>query len=107
MQSKPNKPIIIDWTPTIESLIQDTAVPINHRAARFHNTLVEIIVEIATSIAVPSLVLTGGCFQNHYLLERSIYRLRQAGFIPYWHQQVPPNDGGIALGQILAALRRQ
>jgi hydrogenase maturation protein HypF len=50
-------------------------------------------------------VLSGGCFQNKYLTERAVCRLRDEGFRPYWHQRVPPNDGGIALGQIVAALR--
>ena len=51
------------------------------------------------------IVLTGGCFQNRYMTERTIRRLRSEGFRPYWHQRVPPNDGGIALGQIAAACR--
>ena len=51
-------------------------------------------------------VLSGGCFQNRYLTERTVQRLQAAGFRPYWHQRVPPNDGGIALGQIVAALRK-
>ena len=50
-------------------------------------------------------VLSGGCFQNRYLTERTIQRLRAEGFHPYWHQRVPPNDGGIALGQVTAAQR--
>jgi hydrogenase maturation protein HypF len=48
-------------------------------------------------------VLSGGCFQNRYLTERMVSHLRRAGYRPYWHQRVPPNDGGIALGQIMAA----
>ena len=51
------------------------------------------------------MVLTGGCFQNRYLSERVISRLEAEGFHPYWHQRVPPNDGGIALGQIFAWLQ--
>jgi hydrogenase maturation protein HypF len=47
-------------------------------------------------------VLSGGCFQNRYLTERTVTRLHAEGFQPYWHQRVPPNDGGIALGQIYA-----
>jgi hydrogenase maturation protein HypF len=39
------------------------------------------------------------------LLEKAIARLQAEQFCPYWHQQIPPNDGGIALGQIVAALR--
>ena len=50
-------------------------------------------------------VLTGGCFQNKYLCERAVDRLTNEGFHPYWHQRIPPNDGGIALGQIMAVLR--
>ena len=52
------------------------------------------------------MVLSGGCFQNRYLTERAVARLREAGFRPYWHQRIPPNDGGIALGQLVAASRR-
>jgi len=50
-------------------------------------------------------VLTGGCFQNRYLTERAVGRLRAEGFRPYWHQRIPPNDGGIALGQVTGAAR--
>ena len=50
-------------------------------------------------------VLSGGCFQNRYLIERAVQRLHEAGFRPYWHQRVPTNDGGIALGQIVGAAR--
>jgi len=48
--------------------------------------------------------LSGGCFQNKYLVEKTIARLNETGFQPYWHQRVPPNDGGIALGQIMAEI---
>ena len=50
-------------------------------------------------------MLSGGCFQNRYLTERAVKRLREEGFRPYWHQRVPPNDGGIALGQVAAVSR--
>ena len=50
-------------------------------------------------------MLTGGCFQNKYLTERAVTRLRQEDFRPYWHQRVPPNDGGLALGQVVAGAR--
>jgi len=46
-------------------------------------------------------VLSGGCFQNKYLIERSIRRLQEEGFHPFWHQKVPPNDGGLSLGQAI------
>jgi len=69
--------------------------------------MAEVIVDVAKRIGEPRVVLSGGCFQNAYLTERAITRLRAEGFSPYWHQRVPPNDGGISLGQIFAAVRAQ
>ena len=80
-------------------------IPAGMISAKFHNTLVEAIVAVAGIVGENRVVITGGCFQNKYLTERSIIRLREEGFRPYWHQRVPPNDGGIALGQIIAASR--
>jgi hydrogenase maturation protein HypF len=74
-------------------------------SAKFHNALVEIIIAVARHVGQTRVILTGDCFQNRYLLERSVQRLLEAGFRPYWHQRVPTNDGGIALGQIVAAAR--
>ena len=74
-------------------------------SAKFHNALVEIIVAVARHVGQTRVVLTGGCFQNRYLTERSVQRLLEEGFRPYWHQRVPTNDGGIALGQIMDAAR--
>ncbi|MEM8779223.1 MAG: hypothetical protein AAGF26_10190, partial [Cyanobacteria bacterium P01_G01_bin.49] len=61
-------------------------------------------VDIAEKTQETNIVLTGGCFQNKYLTERAIIRLRQENLTPFWHQTVPPNDGGIALGQIMAGI---
>jgi hydrogenase maturation protein HypF len=76
-------------------------------AAKFHNTLAEVIVAVAERVDEERVVLSGGCFQNLYLTERVVTRLRAAGFRPAWHQRIPPNDGGIALGQALAAARHK
>jgi hydrogenase maturation protein HypF len=78
---------------------------VNLMAARFHNALVGAVVELARVVAQPCVVLSGGCFQNKYLTERMVQQLRSGGFRAYWHRKVPPNDGGIALGQVVAALR--
>jgi len=97
----------IDWTNLIQSILEDiqnqTAITII--AAKFHNSLVAVMVAIARQFGIKQIVLTGGCFQNRYLTERAIERLTQAGFQVYCHQNIPPNDGGIAAGQIMAALR--
>ena len=95
---------IADWRPTIEAIVDEIAAGyrVGVIAAKFHNTLAEMIVAVARRIEQQHIVLTGGCFQNCELTERCVQRLVEAGFRPYWHQRVPPNDGGIALGQIVA-----
>jgi hydrogenase maturation protein HypF len=105
---KSTAPSIIDWRPMFEEIIGDVrhGVASGVVAAKFHNTLVEIIVAIARHAGQTRVVLSGGCFQNRYLTERSVQRLLETGFRPYWHQRVPTNDGGIALGQIIDASRR-
>ena len=62
-----------------------------------------MLVACARRTAHNQVVLTGGCFQNRLLTEMAIDRLRAEGFEPYWHQHLPPNDGGLALGQALWA----
>jgi len=100
-------PLTIDWAPTVFQILDDVKknIPVAETSAKFHNTMAEMIIDVAGRIGEKRVVLTGGCFQNKYLLERTVGRLEQEGFRPYWHQRVPPNDGGIALGQIYAAHR--
>ena len=59
---------------------------------------------VAKHVGEEKVVLTGGCFQNRRLTERAVTRLREDDFRPYWHQRIPPNDGGIALGQAVAVM---
>jgi hydrogenase maturation factor HypF (carbamoyltransferase family) len=58
---------------------------------------------VAIRIGQKSVILTGGCFQNARLTEATVAALRDAGCEPVWHQRVPPNDGGLALGQAVWA----
>ena len=90
-----------DWTPLIAAVVADqrAGMPVSAIAARFHNALVNWIVEVATKIGEKQIVLSGGVFQNRYLTERAAAVLESRGFVVYTHQRVPPNDGGIALGQ--------
>ena len=98
------KPLVIDWQPLLEGLLTDISQgqSVAHCAARFHSALAEVTVTVARQVGVPDVALTGGCFQNRLLSELTIDRLRAVGFHPHWHRQVPPNDGGIALGQVVA-----
>jgi hydrogenase maturation protein HypF len=100
-------PLVFDWGPMIRELLADLdreAAPAA-AAVKFHNTLAEAVVAMARRVGQERVVLSGGCFQNQYLSEQTVRRLERAGFRPYWHQRIPPNDGGIALGQVVAAWR--
>ena len=101
--------LVVDWQPIVEGILQDVArgTPAGVISARWHHTLAEVVVAIARRIGEPHVALTGGCFQNRYLTEQTVGRLERAGFQPYWHQRIPPNDGGIAVGQIVAVLRSE
>ncbi|PSB59803.1 carbamoyltransferase HypF [Chroococcidiopsis cubana CCALA 043] len=100
-----SSPAIVDWLPMVRGILVDIncGLPLGKISAKFHNTLVEIVVAVAKSVGEGKIILTGGCFSNKYLNERAIKRLQAENFYPYWHQRIPPNDGGIALGQIVAA----
>jgi hydrogenase maturation protein HypF len=95
----------VDWEPMIRAILRDLEqnVPVGVISARFHYTLADVILEAARLAGEERVVLTGGCFQNKFLTERALERLEASGFRPYWHQRVPPNDGGIALGQAAVA----
>ena len=78
-------------------------------AARFHNTVVDIIVRICAEIRIETgltaTALSGGCFMNRRLLRQSIAGLEAEGFTVYTHREVPANDGGNSLGQAVVAAR--
>ncbi|MCB2154979.1 carbamoyltransferase HypF [bacterium] len=98
-----------DWAPMAKAILSDRRAGVSAAeiAARFHQTLVEVIAGVAKMAGEERVILTGGCFQNRVLLEGAIGRLRRDGFTPYWHQRVPPNDGGLAVGQVYAAAARR
>lgn len=79
-------------------------------AAKFHNTVSQIILDLSKRMrketSLKKVVLSGGVFQNKYLLERSASILRKAGFKVYTNHLVPANDGGISLGQIIIASKK-
>jgi hydrogenase maturation protein HypF len=107
--SGPGENLILDWSPLIRAILNDIERGTRRGiiSAKFHNSLAEAIVELAKRIGHKHVVLSGGCFQNSYLTERAVGRLQAEGFRAYWHQRVPPNDGGIALGQVIAAMRHR
>ncbi len=85
-------------------------VPSEQLALAFHEGLAQFVLETCARVrdesGIDVVALTGGCYQNLLLLELSVARLRKDGFTVLAHSLVPPNDGGIALGQAVAAAAR-
>ncbi|MGJ0486576.1 MAG: carbamoyltransferase HypF [Methylomicrobium sp.] len=98
------RPYVIDWQSMIEELLADVQ-QYDPRliAKKFHNTLSEMVVRIAERAGEQTVVLSGGCFQNALLSEQASDQLKSAGFRVYCHEKIPPNDGGLSLGQLYAA----
>ncbi len=100
-------PLIIDWKPMIKAILIELygGVSASQIALTFHNTLVATIVMMAQRYPNSPVVLTGGCFQNLYLLSRTISQLKQHNIPVYWAQKTPCHDGGLSIGQIYGVLR--
>ena len=102
-------PLRFDWRPMVRALCaeRDAGTPVPLLAARFLNTLLDLAVETARRAAEVSglrdVVLSGGSFQNRYLMTRLPALLRDAGLIPHVHRRVSCNDEGISLGQLMIA----
>jgi hydrogenase maturation protein HypF len=101
----PGSPAVLDWEPLVVALLEDGArgVPLGVRSARFHAALIAAGVAVAQRAGLSRVVLGGGCFQNAVLLEGLRRGLASAGFEVFAPCQVPPHDGGLALGQALVA----
>jgi hydrogenase maturation protein HypF len=98
------QPYVIDWQNTVEQLLTD--IPTGNPgliAKKFHNTLTAMIMAVAERVGEQTVVLSGGCFQNALLTEQASRQLKSAGFRVYYHEKIPPNDGGLSLGQLYAA----
>jgi len=104
--------LIIDPAPLVRAVAEDA---VRGRApglisARFHNAVVAFLSDAARrardSSGIGTVTLGGGVFQNEYVLKRLVKALRSDGFRVLLHRQVPPNDGGIALGQAAVAAER-
>ena len=92
----------VDLRPMIREIVSaGESTPII--AARFHETLAAMIVDVCRRIGRERVCLTGGTFQNWRLLTLTVKQLRDAGFEVLIHERVPANDGGIALGQAVIA----
>ena len=103
------EPAIIDFRAMIAAIVRDLSngIAAGEISSRFHNTLsmatVQVCIRIRELTALNRICLSGGSFQNAYLLHRTVEDLRARGFGVFLHTVVPANDGGIALGQAVIA----
>ncbi len=81
----------------------DHDVPIGTIAARFHLTLVDWIVRVAGRVQAGAVVLSGGVFQNAFLVDRTVAALRAHGHSVHTPRRIPANDGGLSFGQLMLA----
>ncbi len=97
---------LLDWRPMIREISREVihGIAIERICYRFHLTLADMIVAIARQHNQRRVLLTGGCFQNAVLTRLAVQRLEENGITPYWHSEIPPNDGGLSVGQVIAGL---
>jgi hydrogenase maturation protein HypF len=106
------EPILLGFRPVIGAIVNDISAGrgVGEISACFHNTLSAAIGEVCSGIgaseALDRVCLSGGSFQNLYLLGRTVVELRRRGFDVFLHTQVPANDGGLCLGQAMVANER-
>lgn len=99
--------------PVLQAIVHDllSGVPAAVIASRFHNAVADLILhlcEIARDqTGLNQVALSGGVFQNFTLLQRTCERLHTANFEILTHRAVPPNDGGLALGQLMVAAHKE
>lgn len=107
------KDYLLDPDPIIRAIVEDlkARVPKPLISGKFHRTIAEAILEVARKVraerGLKEVVLSGGCFQNMLLLELSVSLLGAHGFSVFVNHKVPPNDGGISLGQAYYASRSE
>ncbi len=94
---------------TIRQIVSDIkkGVDASIISAKFHNTIVEILLGFAvifrSETNLNTVALSGGVFCNRYLTNRLIKQLRQEGFRVFFNHEVPANDGGLSIGQAAIA----
>jgi hydrogenase maturation protein HypF len=101
--------IVIDTSPMVVAIAEEVIgnVPISQVARGLHLTLAELVADVCSAIAedcgIRIAVLSGGVFQNRLLTDFTRSTLSTRGFTVYSHRLVPPNDGGLSLGQAMIA----
>jgi hydrogenase maturation protein HypF len=108
----PDGALLLDVRPALARVVADLAAgrSAGELARAFHETVAAVLAAVAVQVAgkarLDRVCLTGGCMVNRLLLSGLSARLRRAGLTVFVHRQVPPGDGGLALGQAVAAGKR-
>lgn len=102
----------ISFKSTFHSILNDLQnIPPSIISTKFHNTIAQIILDVSSRIrnteSINKVVLSGGVFQNKYLLGKTIAILEKSNFDVFTNQLVPTNDGGISLGQLAITSKRK
>jgi hydrogenase maturation protein HypF len=103
----------IGFDETLREIVADIVSSVDSSiiSTKFHNTIILAIFESVNAIrsteGIRKVVLSGGVFQNKYLLERTTRLLKENDFEVFSHAAIPTNDGGIALGQLAIASKRR
>ena len=104
---------VISFEDTVREIVEDIkeGVPVADISAKFHNTIINVVFGVASMIrketGLDKVVLSGGTFQNRYILQNVETILTLEGFKVYSQANIPSNDGGVALGQIAIAAKRR
>ncbi|HZW49244.1 MAG TPA: carbamoyltransferase HypF, partial [Bacillota bacterium] len=104
--------MLFDWHPVIRKIIDERKAGVSAGiiSLRFHRAVVELILNTAIlqqeKIGCSSVALSGGVFQNEFLLGNAITALETQGFTVYTNEKIPTNDGGISFGQAAAVSYR-
>lgn len=100
---------VVDTRPIIEAILEENKRKVESKviATRFHWSLSSIILNVCKTLrknwGLNQVVLSGGVFQNVLLIKQAVYLLTLSGFEVFLHKFLPPNDGGISLGQAVVA----
>ncbi len=101
--------LVLSALPLVRAVVDDVRAGVGAAVigARFHNGLARAVIDACAALrertGLATVALSGGVFQNQLLLDRAVTGLEQTGFRVLVHSQVPPNDGGISLGQVAVA----
>jgi len=101
--------LILEYENLLRGILRDlqNQVPVSTISAKFHQTIVEATADCVSAIhdktGLKDVVLSGGVFENVYLLRGLIFKLKERNFRVYYNRLIPTNDSGLSFGQAAAA----